>query len=147
MTDVVTSIVKTDGVTGIYKGFGVAVFGSVVFRGLHMGLYDFAKSDLKPEQTTFWKRFAIAQAISMFAGTLCYPFDSVRRRLMMQAGGETQYNSAISCCRHVVKHEGFRGFFLGLTPNLFRSVGGAVLLVSYDEFKSAFTNVRNNRNS
>ena len=59
---------------------------------------------------------------------------------MMQSGlPKSAYSTALDCARHVLREEGPRGFFLGLTPNLLRSVGGAVLLVSYDEFQKLLT--------
>jgi solute carrier family 25 (adenine nucleotide translocator) protein 4/5/6/31 len=140
--DVLGRIVAADGPGGIYKGVGVALFGSVLFRALHFGLYDFAKAELSPpgEPPSLSRRFGIAQAVSLAAGTSCYPLDSVRRRLMMQSGlPKPAYSTALDCARHVLREEGPRGFFLGLTPNLLRSVGGAVLLVSYDEFQKLLT--------
>ncbi|GMI42726.1 hypothetical protein TeGR_g1762 [Tetraparma gracilis] len=124
------------------RRLGVALFGSVLFRALHLGLYDFAKAELSPpgEPPSLSRRFCIAQAVSLAAGTSCYPLDSVRRRLMMQSGlPKSAYSTALDCARHVLREEGPRGFFLGLTPNLLRSVGGAVLLVSYDEFQKLLT--------
>ena len=88
---------------------------------------------------TMGERIAIAQIVSIVAGTICYPIDSVRRRLMMQAGlpcNERQYKNSIHAFRKIWVNEGVRGFYLGIGPNLIRSVGSALLLVSYDVFKS-----------
>jgi len=56
----------------------------------------------------------------------------------MQAGkpmDERLYRGAIHCFRSVWNREGLRGFYLGLTPNLVRSIGGALMLVAYDTLK------------
>lgn len=79
-----------------------------------------------------YERFAIAQFVSVSAGTICYPFDSVRRRLMMQAGSQRLYRDSIHAFIKIFKKEGIQGFYLGLGPNIIRSLGGASLLVSYD---------------
>eukprot|EP00585_Thalassiosira_rotula_P003537 CAMPEP_0196147558 /NCGR_PEP_ID=MMETSP0910-20130528/25684_1 /TAXON_ID=49265 /ORGANISM="Thalassiosira rotula, Strain GSO102" /LENGTH=415 /DNA_ID=CAMNT_0041410005 /DNA_START=70 /DNA_END=1317 /DNA_ORIENTATION=+ len=87
---------------------------------------------------TMGERFLAAQIVSIFAGTACYPIDSIRRRLMMQAGlprEERLYMNSFDCFRRVIATEGFRGFYLGIGPNLLRSFGAALLLVSYDVFK------------
>jgi solute carrier family 25 (mitochondrial adenine nucleotide translocator), member 4/5/6/31 len=84
---------------------------------------------------TWTERFLVAQTISLTAGTLSYPFDSVRRRMMMQAGMSRQervYRNSIHCIATVYGKEGVRGFYLGLAPNLVRSMGGALMLVAYD---------------
>mmetsp|Transcript_22651 Transcript_22651/g.54693 ORF Transcript_22651/g.54693 Transcript_22651/m.54693 type:complete len:411 (-) Transcript_22651:39-1271(-) len=87
---------------------------------------------------TVGERFLAAQIVSIVAGTVCYPIDSIRRRLMMQAGvpkEERLYGNSFDCFRKVIATEGARGFYLGLGPNLVRSFGAALLLVSFDVFK------------
>jgi len=73
--------------------------------------------------------------VTAAAGVLSYPFDTVRRRLMMQAGGEKQYNGTIDCWRKVAAQEGPRAFFKGSLSNVLRGAGGAFVLVLYDEIK------------
>ena len=94
---------------------------------------DRSQSDL-----TMTERYVAAQIVSITAGTACYPIDSVRRRLMMEAGIPREqrfYNNSFDCFRKVLRSEGLRGFYLGIGPNLVRSFGAAILLVSYDVFK------------
>lgn len=84
------------------------------------------------------ERFLAAQIVSITAGTACYPIDSIRRRLMMQAGLPREkrlYKNSFDCLKKVSASEGVRGFYLGIGPNLVRSFGAALLLVSYDVFK------------
>ena len=59
-----------------------------MYRGAYFGLYDTAKGVLfKDEKTAnFFAKWAVAQAVTAAAGVLSYPFDTVRRRLMMQVG-------------------------------------------------------------
>ena len=79
----------------------------------------------------------LAQAVSVLAGTAVYPVDSVRRRLMMQSGSKSKlYVTPMQCASAVLKTEGVKGFYRGIGPNVIRSVGGTILLVSYDEFKT-----------
>jgi len=93
---------------------------------------------LSSASLTMGERFLAAQIVSIVAGTACYPIDSIRRRLMMQAGlpkEERLYVNSFDCFRKVIATEGARGFYLGMGPNLVRSFGAALLLVSYDVFK------------
>jgi len=156
MRDVFFAIYKLDGLRGLYQGYGIAVVGVILYRGLHLGGYDAVKNEMlyrkqmklgkdemknqfDQETLTMSERFAAAQIVSIVAGTMCYPIDSVRRRLMMQAGlpsnVERKYNGSMDCFRKVAKQEGMRGFYLGIGPNVIRSFGGALLLVGYDVFK------------
>ena len=142
MRDVCASIWRTDGLFGFYQGFGIALVGVVFYRALHLGGYDVVKTEIAHrkmgDDLSWTERFVAAQAVSVSAGTACYPIDSVRRRLMMQAGipkGKRRYANSADCFLKVIAEEGPRGLFLGLGPNLVRSVGAALLLVSYDAIK------------
>lgn len=155
MRDVFVGILKSDGIKGFYQGYGIALSGVMVYRALHLGGYDAVKTEIlhrrrfsehTPREAAhatdmnlkMSERFAAAQIVSIVAGTLCYPIDSVRRRLMMQAGqplNERLYRNSFDCFRKVFVNEGMQGFFLGIGPNIIRSFGGAVLLVGYDVFK------------
>ena len=150
MRDVFFTIWKTDGLRGLYQGYGIAVSGVILYRALHLGGFDACKTELLYRRRinnsglsndlaiTMWERITIAQIVSIVAGTICYPIDSVRRRLMMQAGlpkEKRQYRDSIHAMRRIWIEEGMRGFYLGIAPNLFRSVGAALLLVTYDVFK------------
>ena len=48
---------------------------------------------------------------------------------------ERLYRNSFDCFRKVITTEGARGLYLGIGPNLVRSVGAALLLVTYDIFK------------
>lgn len=55
---------------------------------------------------------------------------------MMQSGkGTKDYNGTIDCFKKVHAQEGINGFFKGNLSNVYRSVGSALVLVLYDEFK------------
>jgi solute carrier family 25 (mitochondrial adenine nucleotide translocator), member 4/5/6/31 len=152
MRHALTTILRSDGPKGLYQGYGVALFGGIFYRILTLGGYDILKSETErrnihlqqQQQSTastdlsWGQRFVIAQTISLGAGTLSYPLDSVRRRLMMQAGkpySQRLYRNSMHCFFLVAKTEGIRGFYLGLGPNILRSVSGALLLVTYDAFR------------
>ena len=160
MLDVLQKILKSDGILGLFQGYGIAVTGGIFYRIILLGGYDALKSELllrKQEQaanhhnnnddattkqrtTLSWgERIVSAQLISLTAGTAAYPFDSVRRRLMMQAGQpyeQRQFRNSLHCIRSIWRLEGLRGFYLGLGPNILRSVSGALLLVGYDRIRT-----------
>ena len=156
MMDVIRHIFRNDGIFGFYQGYGVALVGGIIYRILYLGGYDACKAEwlhyrrttaavmpMPPQQPqielTWTERFVMAQMIALLAGTMIYPFDSVRRRMMMQAGipmVERIYTNSIHCTASIWRQEGIRGFYLGLGPNLVRSVGGALILVGYDGIRT-----------
>jgi len=138
LMDCLTKSAKKGGPMGLYQGFGVSVQGIIVYRGAYFGMYDTAKGALfKDEKTApFVAKWAVAQAVTAAAGIISYPFDTVRRRLMMQAGAkEKLYTGTMDCWRKILAKEGGSAFFKGAWSNVLRGAGGALVLVMYDELK------------
>jgi len=139
LLDCLKKTMKSDGVIGIYRGFGVSVQGIIIYRAAYFGFFDTAKGMLpNPKTTPFLVSWAIAQTVTTVAGIVSYPFDTVRRRMMMQAGrkkAEIMYTGTIDCWRKVAANEGAGAFFKGAFSNVLRGTGGALVLVFYDEIK------------
>jgi len=137
--DCLVKIFKSDGLGGLYKGFGVSVQGIIIYRAAFFGLYDTAKGMLPdPKSAGLLVSWAIAQCVTTVSGIISYPFDTVRRRLMMQSGrkgGEIMYTGTLDCWRKIASQEGTGAFFKGAFSNILRGTGGALVLVLYDEIK------------
>ena len=144
MRDVTRSIWRSDGFKGFYKGYGIALASVTVYRVVYLGGYDFLKSEMHVNNgdggapPTIGQKFLAAQSVSMAASISYYPLDSVRRRMMMEAGKldhQRMYRNSMDCFKKILRDEGYRGFYLGIGADLVRSVGAALVLVSYDEIK------------
>ena len=61
------------------------------------------------------------------AGIVSYPLDTIRRRLMMQAGGKKLYNGTMDCISKIIQNEGPKAFFKGAWSNVLRGAGGALV--------------------
>jgi len=134
----VKSIYKADGIRGLYKGFNISVAGIIVYRASYFGAYDSAKSFFltDPKNSSFLLSWGIAQIVTMSAGLISYPFDTIRRRLMMQSGRkDVLYTNTFDCVRKITAKEGPRAFFKGAWTNALRGSGGALVLVFYDMFQ------------
>lgn len=142
IVSVISQIVKSDGFGGLYRGFGSSVQGIIVYRSAFFGLFDTAKMLFPhPEKINIVVLWLVAQSVSSFSGCLSYPFDTVRRRLMMQSGrleADRCYTGTMDCWRRIYKDEGLPGFYKGAIANILRSMGGALVLVLYDRIKPIF---------
>ena len=71
-----------------------------MYRGAYFGLYDTAKGVLFTDErrASFVAKWAVAQAVTILAGLISYPFDTVRRRLMMQVRACFQLYTVWVCC-------------------------------------------------
>jgi solute carrier family 25 (adenine nucleotide translocator) protein 4/5/6/31 len=137
LVDCIKKVAGRGGPIALYQGFGVSVQGIIVYRGAYFGLYDTAKGVLFQDEknANFIAKWAVAQTVTAAAGVLSYPFDTVRRRLMMQSGGERYYKGTIDAWSKIARDEGSRAFFKGAWSNVLRGAGGALVLVIYDELK------------
>ncbi|MCO5547095.1 hypothetical protein L7F22_000537 [Adiantum nelumboides] len=134
----INTIYKKDGMRGLYRGLPASIQGMVVHRSVYFGGFDTAKDVMLKESSSIpiWKRWIAAQAVTTSAGLISYPLDTVRRRMMMQAGLERRmYVSTSDCWKKIYKIEGVRSFYRGAVSNMFRGTGAALILVLYDELK------------
>ncbi|XP_077062781.1 ADP/ATP translocase 3 [Siphateles boraxobius] len=132
-------IFKSDGVKGLYQGFNVSVQGIIIYRAAYFGIYDTAKGMLPdPQNTHIVVSWMIAHTVTASAGFISYPFDTVRRCMMMQSGrkgADIMYSGSLDCWRKTASDEGVKAFFKGAWSNVLRSMGGSFVLVLYDELK------------
>jgi len=139
LVDCIKKTLKSDGAVGLYRGFSVSVQGIIIYRAAYFGCYDTARGSLPdPKNSPFIVNFGIAQVVTICSGILSYPFDTVRRRMMMQSGrakADIMYKNTLDCWVKISKNEGARAFFKGALSNVFRGTGGALVLVFYDELK------------
>ena len=136
--DCLTKLYKADGFRGLYRGFGISVAGIIPYRASYFGLFDTGKRKLTWVQKSLIIKFIFAQFCTTTSGLLSYPFDTVRRRMMMDSGrsaSEKMYKSTPDCFKQILTKEGPKAFFKGALSNIFRGVGASLVLVLYDEMK------------
>lgn len=136
MVDCINKLYKEEGLFGLYRGFGVSLAGIIAYRAAYFGLYDVGKAVLysnpavKPSPL---KSFALAFTTDTIAGVTAYPFDTVRRRMMIQGkGDDRKYKNTADCAKKIYQNEGPKAFFKGCGSNILRGLGGACVLVIYD---------------
>ena len=88
------------------------------------------------EKANLLATFALGQIVTVSAGIISYPLDTVRRRLMMTSGAkEKLYNGTIDCFSKILQNEGAGAFFKGCLSNVIRGTGGALVLTFYDKIQ------------
>jgi len=132
------SIYRSDGIIGLYRGFVVSIQCVVIYRASYFGIFDTAKAMVvhDPRNLNFFAAWGIAQLVTAGSSLSAYPWDTVRRRMMMQSGrSDILYKNSWHCVKLIFANEGPRAFYKGGLTNIFRSSGGALVLVIYDEVK------------
>merc|ERR1711975_128099 len=89
MVDCLMKTVKEGGILSLYNGIGPSTAGIVVYRGVQFGLQDTIKA-FNPYQKDvsaigLVSKFVVAQIAVSASGIAAYPFDTMQRRLQIEA--------------------------------------------------------------
>ena len=82
MIDVYVKTIKSDGIQGLYRGFVISCVGIFIYRGMYFGLYDSIKPILLGENASVFLSFLLGWVVTVTAGLMSYPIDTIRRRMM-----------------------------------------------------------------
>jgi len=142
LIDVYRKTLKTDGIQGLYRGFAISCAGIIVYRGCYFGFYDTAKPILLGDNSGLLASFALGYVVTISAGLVSYPIDTIRRRMMMTSGQAVKYKGSIDCFTQIMKSEGFMSLMKGAGANILRGVAGAGVLAGFDKFKEVYISWR-----
>lgn len=106
MLDCIKKTIAENGFLSLYNGIGPSTIGIVVYRGAQFGLQDILKA-FNPYQKEvsaigLASKFAVAQLAVSFSGVVSYPFDTLQRRLQIEASkpeAERMYNGMADCAQ------------------------------------------------
>merc|ERR1711990_530354 len=138
LIDVYVKTLKSDGIQGLYRGFAISAVGIFIYRGMYFGLYDTLKPMVLGADAGVTVSFLLGWAVTVTAGLMSYPIDTVRRRMMMTSGGGVKYKGSVDCFVQVLKNEGFMSLMKGAGANILRGVAGAGVLAGFDKFKEVY---------
>merc|ERR1711935_317529 len=102
----------------MYKGYVPTVISITPFIAINFAMFDSMKTHFTKstgqEKAGVVPTLLMGAASGLFAQTLCYPLDTVRRR--MQLKGKV-YTSMLNAINTIVREEGPRALYLGMAPN------------------------------
>merc|ERR1711916_223141 len=138
LIDVYAKTLKADGIVGLYRGFVISCVGIIIYRGFYFGLYDSITPNMPAAvKNNFAAKFAVGYAVTVVAGILSYPIDTIRRRMMMTSGTGVNYKGSIDCAIQILRGEGFMAFFKGAGANILRGIAGAGAISGFDVVKKS----------
>lgn len=114
----VFSIYKSNGISGLYKGWLVTSSRAAILTSAQLGSYDSIKNNIIKKYFNIEEGIALHFLSSMIAGlvttTATNPVDVVKTRYMADKLGI--YKSPVDCIKQTWRAEGLRGFFKGWVP-------------------------------
>jgi len=138
LIDVYTKTLKSDGIQGLYRGFAISAVGIFIYRGMYFGMFDTLKPLLLGDNANVGLSFLLGWVVTITAGLMSYPIDTIRRRMMMTSGGGVKYKGSIDCGIQILKNEGFMSMMKGAGANILRGVAGAGVLAGFDKFQAMY---------
>ncbi|KAK9822412.1 hypothetical protein WJX74_003136 [Apatococcus lobatus] len=131
-------IVRSEGLTGLYRGLNPAVARGLFYGGVRLGCYTPIKGLLgaDPEKTSLLRNIAAGSWSGAMAAAASNPMDLVKTQLQAQ---DSPFRSTSQVLKHVIKTDGVAGLWNGTTPSMTRAaVLTAAQCATYDEVKQAW---------
>lgn len=140
------NIIRTLGLSGLYKGVTACLMRDVPFSAIYFPTYAHLKKDLfnfdpkdrkKRNKLKTWELLAAGALAGMPAAYLTTPFDVIKTRLQIDPRkGETHYTGIIHAFKTILREESFRSFFKGGAARVLRSSPQfGFTLAAYELFK------------
>lgn len=133
--DATRSIWGEGGMRAMYKGYVPTLLSLSPFIAINFASFDFLKRTVNPEtgKVSAWQTLVLGGCAGMFAQTMCFPLDTVRRRMQLKG---TAYKSTPDAFYTIMKVEGVTGFYHGMTANAVKIIpNNAIRFGVYDTLK------------
>lgn len=149
---ILSNMVKSDGITSIYKGVDAAIGRQLVYGTARIGLHRAFSDELKRRNDGKPISFAMKTLSGMASGSIAVcigtPFDIALVRLqsdsMAPAAERKNYKNVMDALTRTVKEEGPVALYKGLTPNILRGMSMNVgQLACYDQAKEMVAKILN----
>jgi len=142
-----------NGIASFYRGLPMGLMGMFPYAAVDLFMFESLKKRMiarnaklkgvKHDEDALPGNFTLALMggfSGAFGASIVYPLNLLRTRLQSQgtAGHPRTYTGIMDVTRQTLKHEGTRGLFKGLTPNLLKVVPAvSITYVVYENTKKA----------
>ena len=133
-------VYREHGLIGFYRGFWLSIYGIIIYRGIYFGLYESFRSLIPRNDsnvTDFTKSFLVGWGVTVVAGLLSYPVDTIRKRWIVSSG-TTRYKNLYECVVFIGAVNGRTWYFRGALLNIAYGVAGGAALAVFDALKSVY---------
>ena len=136
---------KQEGFKGFYRGYWNTVFREVPFSFIQYPLWEFLKmrwTRYQSHPVQAWQSSLCGALAGGFSAAVTTPLDVAKTRVMLaKKDCPTTKVNPFRVLVLIGKDEGIQKLFSGITPRvLWISIGGAIFLGVYDEFRNLLTN-------
>lgn len=136
-----SGIIKTEGLIGLYRAFWVHQMTWVPFNGIYWGVYGSCKTyQESPEGKKLFGEGAVAfstraAAAGIASSYITNPLDLVKTRVQVAMANPElfPFKNSFECAKLVLREEGPMAFFAGVTPRIvWLTPHRAIMLATYE---------------
>ncbi|MEO2191368.1 MAG: MC/SLC25 family protein [bacterium] len=121
-------LAKEGGLPAFYRGLGASMAGIAPYMALELSTYDILPQNIPS--------FARGFTAALIATVSCYPLDTVRRRIQLEAARSIPWGVAAGA---IVREEGVGGLYRGFLPNAVKNLPNkGIKLTVFSEAKAAY---------
>ena len=129
-------MIKTEGITSLYKGLGTNLMGYVPNWAVYFTIYEsckdrFKNSDLLKDHEHV-NHMLSSMTSGFFTSFITSPIWVIKTRMQTQV--EKQYRNTFHAFREIINKEGVRGLYRGLLPSLFGLIHVGVQFPVYGKY-------------
>lgn len=134
-------VLMENGIRSLYKGYIPTLLSLSPFIAINFAAFDTLKTHFLPKGVSkknmgghTLKVLGCGAAAGLFAQSICFPLDTIRRRMQMKG---TNYTSVLNAVSEIASKEGVRGFYRGVVPNAVKIVpNNGIRFLAYEMLKS-----------
>ncbi|KAF9944001.1 hypothetical protein BGZ70_005164, partial [Mortierella alpina] len=138
-------IYSKEGPRALYKGLGPNLVGVIPARAINFAAYGNGKrfyTELNNGKETALVHLSAATTAGVVTATLTNPIWLVKTRMQLQVEGVRQYRNSVDCIVQILKSEGIRGMYRGLSASYLGVAEGTIQWVIYEKFKTTLAERR-----
>jgi len=133
--------VKTDGISGLWKGLSATLLRDVPFSAVYWPCYEY----LRPTEFNLGESFAAGAVAGSLASTVTLPMDVIKTRFQLELGERGVPKKNFEVVREILAAQGWRGLFSGLVPRLLKVAPACAIMISSYEYCKIFFYQHNHR--
>ncbi|KAG0232057.1 hypothetical protein BGW42_008491 [Actinomortierella wolfii] len=141
-------IYTKEGPRALYKGLGPNLVGVIPARAINFATYGNGKklyTELNHGQETTMVHLSAAATAGVVTATMTNPIWLIKTRMQLQQEGVRQYRNSLDCIVQILKMEGIRGLYKGLSASYLGVAEGTIQWVIYEHLKTTFAEQRRKR--
>ncbi|KAK9819709.1 hypothetical protein WJX72_001523 [[Myrmecia] bisecta] len=140
--DCLKSILRYEGVRGLYRGLSAPLIGGALETGINYAVYTHTVRLLRDKYNapSHLATPVAAGTAGMMLSTVLGPFELVKCRMQLGVqGGYHVYTSPLHCIQQLIRNEGYWGLTRGIGATMAREVpGNAIFFSCYEALRHTF---------